>query len=50
MSVNKQGEGARWRRTTGQEIYSPLLLAFTHEVQLVFALQCIGGKLIAYSN
>ena len=32
MSINKLGAGARWRRTTGQEIYSPLLLAFTHEV------------------
>ncbi|GMI86351.1 hypothetical protein like AT5G66150 [Hibiscus trionum] len=31
VSINRNGEGARWRRTTGQEIYSPLLLAFTHE-------------------
>ncbi|KAK6237322.1 hypothetical protein QUC31_002791 [Theobroma cacao] len=31
LSINKIGEGARWRRTTGQEVYSPLLLAFTHE-------------------
>ncbi|XP_050374901.1 alpha-mannosidase isoform X1 [Argentina anserina] len=31
MSVNQVGDGARWRRTTGQEVYSPLLLAFTHE-------------------
>ncbi|KAF5462963.1 hypothetical protein F2P56_018923, partial [Juglans regia] len=25
------GAGARWRRTTGQEVYSPFVLAFTHE-------------------
>ncbi|KAL2520356.1 Glycosyl hydrolase family 38 protein [Forsythia ovata] len=31
MSINKLGTGSRWRRTTGQEIYSPLLLAFLHE-------------------
>ncbi|KZV23774.1 hypothetical protein F511_27700 [Dorcoceras hygrometricum] len=31
IGVNELGAGARWRRTTGQEIYSPLLLAFSHE-------------------
>ncbi|XWS45559.1 hypothetical protein CRYUN_Cryun15aG0146900 [Craigia yunnanensis] len=31
ISINQIGEGARWRRTTGQEVYSPLLLAFTQE-------------------
>ncbi|XP_038973744.1 alpha-mannosidase-like isoform X5 [Phoenix dactylifera] len=31
MSVNELGSGAYWRRTYGQQIYSPLLLAFTHE-------------------
>ncbi|KAF5738117.1 lysosomal alpha-mannosidase isoform X2 [Tripterygium wilfordii] len=31
LNINKLGDGARWRRTTGQEVYSPLLLAFTHE-------------------
>ncbi|KAJ0040660.1 hypothetical protein Pint_28469 [Pistacia integerrima] len=31
LSINELGAGARWRRTTGQEIYSPILLAFTHE-------------------
>lgn len=31
MSINHLGAGSQWRRTTGQEIYSPLLLAFTHE-------------------
>ncbi|XP_030485943.2 alpha-mannosidase [Cannabis sativa] len=31
VSINQPGAGASWRRTTGQEVYSPLLLAFTHE-------------------
>nr|GLL26254.1 alpha-mannosidase-like [Ipomoea trifida] len=31
VSVNQLGAGSHWRRTTGQEIYSPLLLAFGHE-------------------
>ncbi|KAI9109731.1 hypothetical protein K1719_019361 [Acacia pycnantha] len=31
MSIHKLGAGARWRRTTGQEIYSPFLLAFAHD-------------------
>ncbi|KAI5683990.1 hypothetical protein M9H77_05218 [Catharanthus roseus] len=31
MNIHKLGSGSRWRRTTGQEIYSPILLAFTHE-------------------
>ncbi|KAK2656982.1 hypothetical protein Ddye_010034 [Dipteronia dyeriana] len=31
LSIDKLGAGARWRRTTGQEAYSPLLLAFAHE-------------------
>ncbi|KAH0971088.1 hypothetical protein GBA52_023244 [Prunus armeniaca] len=31
MCINQVGAGAPWRRTTGQEVYSPLLLAFTHE-------------------
>ncbi|KAL6222262.1 hypothetical protein ACLB2K_005654 [Fragaria x ananassa] len=31
MSINQFGDGAQWRCTTGQEVYSPLLLAFTHE-------------------
>ncbi|KAJ4729552.1 Alpha-mannosidase [Melia azedarach] len=29
--IDPLGEGAKWRRTFGQEIYSPLLLAFTEE-------------------
>ncbi|XP_056176415.1 alpha-mannosidase-like isoform X2 [Syzygium oleosum] len=31
IGINKPGLGARWRRTTGQEVYSPLVLAFAHE-------------------
>ncbi|GKV44092.1 hypothetical protein SLEP1_g51316 [Rubroshorea leprosula] len=31
ISINRAGEGVQWRRTTGQEVYSPLLLAFTYE-------------------
>ncbi|KAL2662490.1 hypothetical protein AAZV13_02G043200 [Glycine max] len=31
ISIHKLGAGSRWRRTTGQEIYSPFLVAFTHE-------------------
>uniref|UniRef100_A0A0D9XHR0 Alpha-mannosidase n=1 Tax=Leersia perrieri TaxID=77586 RepID=A0A0D9XHR0_9ORYZ len=31
INVNKQGQGAHWRRTYGQQIYSPFLVAFAHE-------------------
>ncbi|XP_028775256.1 alpha-mannosidase [Neltuma alba] len=31
VSIHQLGAGARWRRTTGQEIYSPFLLAFAHD-------------------
>ncbi|KAJ1689196.1 hypothetical protein LUZ63_013351 [Rhynchospora breviuscula] len=31
IGVNKLGNGSYWRRTTGQQIYSPFLLAFSHE-------------------
>ncbi|XP_062105325.1 alpha-mannosidase At3g26720-like isoform X2 [Humulus lupulus] len=31
VRIDPLGEGAKWRRTTGQEIYSPLLLAFTEQ-------------------
>ncbi|XP_042469663.1 alpha-mannosidase-like [Zingiber officinale] len=30
LSVDQFGSGAHWRRTFGQQIYSPLLLAFAH--------------------
>ncbi|KAF9618950.1 hypothetical protein IFM89_002945 [Coptis chinensis] len=29
--IDPLGEGAKWRRSVGQEIYSPLLLAFTEQ-------------------
>ncbi|KAG5060965.1 hypothetical protein JHK87_001994 [Glycine soja] len=31
VGIHKLGAGSHWRRTTGQEVYSPLLLAFAHE-------------------
>ncbi|KAG2538753.1 hypothetical protein PVAP13_9NG361100 [Panicum virgatum] len=31
VNVEKIGHGAHWRRTYGQQVYSPFLLAFTHE-------------------
>ncbi|KAK4374664.1 hypothetical protein RND71_005341 [Anisodus tanguticus] len=31
MRIDSLGEGAKWRRSFGQEIYSPLLLAFTEQ-------------------
>lgn len=31
--IDPAGEGGRWRRSFGQEIYSPLLLAFTEVVK-----------------
>ncbi|KAG8388779.1 hypothetical protein BUALT_Bualt02G0160700 [Buddleja alternifolia] len=31
MSINEVGKGASWRRTIGQEIYSPFLLAFSRD-------------------
>jgi hypothetical protein len=34
VQIDKPGDGAKWRRTFGQEIYSPLLIAFTEQVAL----------------
>ncbi|KAG9445829.1 hypothetical protein H6P81_011957 [Aristolochia fimbriata] len=31
LRIDPLGEGAKWRRKLGQEIYSPLLLAFTNQ-------------------
>ncbi|KAM7509321.1 hypothetical protein LguiA_019774 [Lonicera macranthoides] len=31
VRIDPRGEGAKWRRSFGQEIYSPLLLAFTEQ-------------------
>ncbi|PIA57354.1 hypothetical protein AQUCO_00600231v1 [Aquilegia coerulea] len=41
MSVHQLGAGARWRRTSGQQIYSPLLLAFTHEKMENWIASCV---------
>ncbi|KAF5192814.1 Alpha-mannosidase [Thalictrum thalictroides] len=41
MSIHQLGTGARWRRTSGQEIYSPLLLAFTHEKMENWIASCV---------
>lgn len=35
--IDPLGEGAKWRRSFGQEIFSPLLLAFAEQVN-------IGGR------
>ena len=32
LRIDPLGEGAKWRRSFGQEIYSPLLVAFTEQV------------------
>ena len=32
LRIDPRGEGAKWRRAFGQEIYSPLLLAFAEQV------------------
>ncbi|KAK3042490.1 hypothetical protein RJ639_000214 [Escallonia herrerae] len=32
LRIDPLGEGAKWRRSFGQEIYSPFLLAFTEQV------------------
>ncbi|KAL8103034.1 hypothetical protein AgCh_027533 [Apium graveolens] len=32
LRIDPLGEGSKWRRTYGQEIYSPFLLAFTEQV------------------
>ncbi|XP_078151977.1 alpha-mannosidase-like isoform X2 [Carex rostrata] len=36
IGINKLGDGSYWRRTTGQQIYSPFLLAFSHEDEEVW--------------
>ncbi|KAK3026722.1 hypothetical protein RJ639_042175, partial [Escallonia herrerae] len=35
VRIDPLGEGSKWRRTFGQEIYSPLLLAFTEQVHKI---------------
>ncbi|KAG0460423.1 hypothetical protein HPP92_020720 [Vanilla planifolia] len=36
LNINKLGSGAIWRRTKGQEIYSPVLLSFAHEEERIW--------------
>ena len=33
LRIDPLGEGTKWRRSFGQEIYSPLLVAFTEQVR-----------------
>lgn len=33
LRIDPVGEAAKWRRSFGQEIYSPFLLAFTEQVK-----------------
>ena len=33
FKIDPLGEGAKWRRTLGQELYSPLILAFAEQVK-----------------
>lgn len=33
LRIDPLREGAKWRRSYGQEIYSPFLLAFTEQVK-----------------
>lgn len=40
--IDPLGEGAKWRRSFGQEIYSPLLLAFAEEVAFFFLYFCFS--------
>uniref|UniRef100_A0ACD5U233 Uncharacterized protein n=1 Tax=Avena sativa TaxID=4498 RepID=A0ACD5U233_AVESA len=42
VNVNKLGHGAHWRRTTGQEVYSPFLLGFAHEDEKSWKSYSIG--------
>ena len=51
VKIDPQGEGARWRRTFGQEIYSPLLLAFTEQVWgKTFHINMIVGQVVPLFN
>ncbi|KAL1201363.1 putative alpha-mannosidase [Cardamine amara subsp. amara] len=50
--IDPYGEGAKWRRTFGQEIYSPLLLAFAqqdHEKPITFGATSFSGIDPSYS-
>ncbi|KAL3617629.1 hypothetical protein CASFOL_037950 [Castilleja foliolosa] len=47
MSFNRLGEGSRWRRSFGQEIYSPFLLAFTEQDD--FSIRTFSAMDLSYS-
>ncbi|WVZ05250.1 hypothetical protein V8G54_018596 [Vigna mungo] len=52
LRIDNKGEGATWRRTVGQELYSPLLLAFTEQDGdnwLQFATSTFSGIDSSYS-
>ncbi|XP_028761137.1 alpha-mannosidase At3g26720 [Neltuma alba] len=52
LRIDRIGEGAKWRRTVGQEIYSPLLLAFTEQDEdkwLHFPLSTFSGTESSYN-
>nr|BET03731.1 alpha-mannosidase [Allium cepa] len=42
LRIDPKGEGAKWRRSFGQEIYSPLLIAFSEQVGSNWANSHIG--------
>ncbi|KAF7819347.1 putative alpha-mannosidase [Senna tora] len=44
--IDPLGEGAKWRRTVGQEIYSPLLLAFSEQDEDIW----INSHVLTYSG
>ncbi|XXG75009.1 hypothetical protein AAC387_Pa07g3602 [Persea americana] len=50
ININKLGSGARWRRTVGQEIYSPLLLSFTHEEENIWKASHVTNATTMDSN
>ncbi|KAK7351967.1 hypothetical protein VNO80_17381 [Phaseolus coccineus] len=43
--INPLGEGVKWRRTFGQEIYSPLLLAFAGKIRGVKEMNLLDNRL-----
>ncbi|XP_034916190.1 alpha-mannosidase At3g26720 isoform X1 [Populus alba] len=52
LRIDQLGEGAKWRRTFGQEIYSPVLLAFTEQdgsTEMNFPLPTFSGIDPSYS-
>ncbi|KAG9442661.1 hypothetical protein H6P81_018515 [Aristolochia fimbriata] len=50
LSVDKKGTGARWRRSFGQQVYSPFLLAFIHEDENKWKANRIAHSTLMDSN